>query len=136
MRFALIVFFSLGHMTIFLGDNQTETTFKQTYIAQTNRNFNMRWDEHAHLIERKCWQHSGITQHYEHCQHPFSKVNLQPIHNMQGKKWQKWQKLTDDTRIREALEIRRHGCGPGKGLNEDMGAYIKTDRWDPVLSSL
>ena len=23
----------------------------------------------------------------------------------------------------------------GKGLNEDMGSYIKTDIWDPVLST-
>ena len=39
-------------------------------------------------------------------------------------------------RIREALEIRRHNCGPGKGLNEDMGAYVKTDIWDPVLQTI
>ena len=39
-------------------------------------------------------------------------------------------------RIREALEIRHHNSGPGNGLNKDMGAYIKTDIWDPVLNSL
>ena len=38
-----------------------------------------------------------------------------------------------EMRIREALEIRRHNCGPGRGLNEDMGAYVRTDIWDPVL---
>ena len=48
----------------------------------------------------------------------------------------KERKQAYDTKIREALEIRRHGCGPGKGLNEDMGAYIRTDMWDPVLSSI
>ena len=45
-------------------------------------------------------------------------------------------KLAYDMRVREALEIRRHGCGPGRGLNEDMGAYIRTDIWDPVLNSI
>ena len=44
--------------------------------------------------------------------------------------------LTYDMRIREALEIRRHNSGPGKGLNEDMGAYVKTDIWDPVLRAI
>ena len=28
------------------------------------------------------------------------------------------------------------GCGPGKGLNEDMGSYIRTDIWDPVLNHI
>ena len=41
-----------------------------------------------------------------------------------------------DIKIREALEIRRHNCGPGKGLNEDMGANVKTDIWDPVLRTM
>ena len=45
-------------------------------------------------------------------------------------------KLTYDLKIREALEIRKNKCGPGKGLNEDMGAYVKTDIWDPVLHTL
>ena len=52
---------------------------------------------------------------------------------MQGKKKRK---LAYDTKIREALEIRRHGCGPGKGLNEDMGAHVKTDIWDPALATV
>ena len=39
-------------------------------------------------------------------------------------------------RMREAFEIRCHDTGPGKGLNEDNGAYLKTDIWDPVLKAL
>ena len=39
-------------------------------------------------------------------------------------------------RMREAFEIRRYDSGPGKGLNEDNGAYLKTDIWDPVLKNL
>ena len=52
---------------------------------------------------------------------------------MQGKNKRR---LGYDMRIREALEIRRHNNGPGKGLNEDMGAYVKTDIWDIVLGSM
>ena len=36
----------------------------------------------------------------------------------------------------EALDIRKHKCGPGHGLNEDMGAYVRTDIWDTVLNSM
>ena len=39
-------------------------------------------------------------------------------------------------KVREAFEIRRHNCGPGRGLNEDNGAYLKTDLWDPVLRGI
>ena len=46
------------------------------------------------------------------------------------------QKLAYDLKDREAIEIRRHGSGPGIGLNEEMGAYMKTDIWDPVLNTL
>ena len=33
--------------------------------------------------------------------------------------------LTYNLRMREAFEIRRHDSDPGKGLNEDNGAYLK-----------
>ena len=39
-------------------------------------------------------------------------------------------------RMRKALEIRKHKCGPGSGLNKDMGAYVKTDIWDTVLNAM
>ena len=52
---------------------------------------------------------------------------------MQGKN-KRW--LGYNLKIREAMEIRRHNSGPGKGLNEDMGAYIRTDMWDPVLNEI
>ena len=45
-------------------------------------------------------------------------------------------KLNCDLKVREAFEIKKANCGPGKGLNEDMGAYIKTDIWDPVLNHI
>ena len=37
-------------------------------------------------------------------------------------------------RKREAFEIRRHETGLGKGLDEDNGAFLKTDIWDPKSS--
>ena len=103
------------------------------YVGQTARSFNTRWAEHGKAIEKQQWQHSGISQHHQHCPERFSLDNFETLQTMQGKNKRK---LGYDLRIREAMEIRRHGSGPGKGLNEDMGAYIKTDMWDPVLSSI
>ena len=45
-------------------------------------------------------------------------------------------KLKRDLRIREVLEIQRHNCGPGQGMNEDWGSYVKTTQWGPVYSGL
>ena len=106
---------------------------KAIYIGQTARWYEKRWAEHQKAVENKQWSHSGISQHHEHCTLKPEIENFESIQNMQGKRKNK---LAYDMRVREALEIRRHGCGPGRGLNEDMGAYIKTDIWDPVLNSI
>ena len=44
--------------------------------------------------------------------------------------------LTYNLKVREALEIRRHNSGPGQGLNEDYGAYVKTTAWNPVFNQM
>ena len=97
------------------------------------RSCKLRWDEHGKAIQKENWHHSGITQHHQHCEQPFDKDNATVIKTMQGKN--KGQ-LTYNLKVREALEIRRNNCGPGRGLNEDMGAYVKTDLWDPVLRTM
>ena len=106
---------------------------KSIYIGQTHRSCEIRWKEHERAISKEQWHHSGITQHYEDCTHNFNKDNFEVIHNMQDKKKGR---LAYNLKVKEAFEIRRHDCGPGKGLNEDNGAYLKTDIWDPVLNSL
>ena len=45
-------------------------------------------------------------------------------------------RLAYDLKVREALEIRRHNCGPGRGLNEDFGAHVKTTQWNPVFHKI
>ena len=106
---------------------------KSIYIGQTGRSYEVRWAEHEKATQKEQWHHSGLTQHLENCPHSFNKDNFTPVNNMQGKHKKQ---LAYNLKIREALEIRRHNAGPGKGLNEDMGAYVKTDMWDPVLSSI
>lgn len=106
---------------------------KSVYVGQTSRVCDLRWKEHGNAIRTENWSHSGISQHHQVCANEFDSSNVSIIATAQSKSKKK---LLYDLKIREALEIRRHKCGPGKGLNEDMGAYVKTDIWDPVLHTM
>ena len=44
--------------------------------------------------------------------------------------------LAYSLKVREALEIKRQNSGPGQGLNEDFGAYVKTAQWNPVFHEM
>ena len=101
--------------------------------GQTCRSYKKRWKEHGKAIEKEQWQHLGITQHYQNCRKKFDTQNFSVVHNMQDKNKRR---LGYNMRLREALEIRCHKSGPGRGLNEDMGSYVKTDIWDTVLNSM
>ena len=48
----------------------------------------------------------------------------------------RWQMADRVLRVMEALHIRRLNCGPGKGMNEDMGSYVTTNQWQPILNKL
>ena len=106
---------------------------KAVYVGQTSRACDARWKEHANAIRTENWSHSGISQHHQTCEQIFDPSNVDIISTMQCKSKKK---LIYDLKIREALEIRRNKCGPGRGLNEDMGAYVKTDIWDPALHTM
>ena len=93
---------------------QCPCSTKSTYIGQTCRSYEIRWDEHGKAIQRQQWQHSGITQHYQHCPHNFDKNNFSIVQNMQCKNKRR---LVYDMRVREALGIRKHNCGPGLRQN-------------------
>ena len=103
------------------------------YVGQTSRACDLRWKEHGNAIRTENWSYSGISQHHQACANEFDSSNASIIATAQSKSKKK---LLYDLKIREALEIRLHKCGPGKGLNEDMGAYVKTDIWDPVLHTM
>ena len=105
---------------------------KAQYVGQTIRPINVRGKEHKRAATTGNWNHSGICQHKQHC--PLA-MDWEPevIVNMTNKNKNK---LTYDLKVREALEIRRHNCGPGSGLNEDFGAYVKTHMWDPVFHKM
>ena len=83
-------------------------------------------------MESQWWNHSGITQHHQHCD-AFDMSSFEVIKTMSGKNKKK---LNYDLKVAEALEIKKANCGPGRGLNEDWGAYVKTDAWNPVFNTM
>ena len=84
-------------------------------------------------MNRGNWSHSGISAHKEHCKEEIDWTKPTVITNKTGKNKKK---LNYDLKVREALEIRRRNCGPGQGLNEDFGAYVKTTMWNPVFHQM
>ena len=77
------------------------------------------------------WPHSGLTQHMQHCNGPIE--GPEPLCTTTAKN--KYA-MKHDLRVKEALYIRRFDCGPYKGMNEDMGSYVKTTQWAPVFNGM
>ena len=106
---------------------------KNTYVGQTIRSIGKRCLEHKKASEKGNWQHSGISQHKETCSQPVDWENPIVLKTMSGKNKKS---LAYNLKVREALEIKRQNSGPGQGLNEDFGAYVKTTQWNPVFHTM
>ena len=100
------------------------------YVGETKRSLKIRDGEHRKAAENGKWSHSGLTQHMERC-----KANIQGpemLCTADGKR----KNPKFDLRVKEALYIRRYNCGPGKGMNEDLGSYVSTTQWEPVFNRM
>ena len=99
---------------------------KAVYVGETRRSIDIRAKEHRKAAENGRWSHSGLTQHREKCSAPmdWSPKVLSRVSDKNP------QRLKHHLRVEEALWIRRLNCGPGIGLNEDYGSYVKTDACD------
>ena len=106
-------------------------THDTSYIGETNRSIEIRDKEHEKAAEKGQWSHSGVTQHREHCDAIIEEAEV--IETLQNKNKNK---LKYDLRIKEALYIKKYNCGPGYGMNEDWGAYVKTTAWTPVFNRI
>ena len=103
------------------------------YVGQTIRAIDSRCQEHKKASEKGNWHHSGMSQHKEHCSTEVDWENPSILATFSNKNKKR---LAYDLKVREALEIKRQNCGPGRGLNEDFGAYVKTTQWNPVFHSM
>jgi hypothetical protein len=97
---------------------------KMNYIGQTARRIETKAAEHKKAIEKSDWHHSGLTQHLENCSHQIDWQIEPTIITTLANKNKK--KLDYDLKIREALEIRCHNSGPGRGMNEDWGGHVES----------
>ena len=80
------------------------------------------------------WSHSGLVQHKESCKQPvkWDEPEILATYSNKNKN-----KLKFDLKVRESLEIMRHRSGPSDGgLNEDNGAYVKSQAWRPVMNRM
>ena len=92
----------------------------------------MRHSEHMKAAQNGKWTHSGLTQHMEKCDGEIKGPEILCSVDAKANK----NSMKYDLRVKEALYIRLHDCGPARGMNEDNGAYVKTTQWDPVLAKL
>ena len=107
------------------------TTHDVNYVGETARSFEIRDKEHRKAAEQQKWSHSGLTQHMQNCDTPIDKPEILCFTENKNKL-----KLKYDLRVKEALFIQRHKSGPGKGMNEDYGSYVKTQAWTPVFNRM
>ena len=98
------------------------------YIGQTKLKIDSRSDQHKVYVRKEQWENSGVASHARTCADG-------PLFN--ETKTIKVEYNTFDRRIREALEIQKHGAGPKEGgINKDEGMYVKTKFWLPFLKEL
>ena len=103
----------------------------KSYIGETARSFKVRHTEHMKAAESQKWSHSGLTQHMEHCNGTIEGPQILETVTNKNKNALKFK-----LRVREALYIRRFNTGPLRGMNEDMGSYVKTNQWAPVFNGM
>ena len=83
-----------------------------------------RNEQHQKYATKKQWENSGAAAHSGKCD---------------GILWDetetvKIEKNKFDRKVREALEIQRHKCGPtAGGMNIDIGSYVRTQFWTPFF---
>ena len=105
-------------------------THKIDYVGETKRSFKTRDAEHRRAAATGKWSHSGLKQHMQTCDATIPKPEI--LYNANAKN----KNPKFDLRVREALQIRRYNCGPGKGMNEDNGSYVTTTQWEPVFNRM
>ena len=104
----------------------------KSYIGETSRSFKTRHAEHMNAARSGIWKYSGLTQHKRICDGEIQGPEVLCTVNHKGNK----NSVKYDLKVREAMYIRYFDTGPFRGMNEDIGAYVKTTQWDPVYAEL
>ena len=98
------------------------------YIGETKIQIRNRNEQHEDYIKKEQWDRSGVAFHGKTCEGPMLWSKTETI---------KVERNRFDRKVREALEIQYHKCGPKDGgMNLDMGQYVKTLFWTPFFTHL
>ena len=98
------------------------------YTGETKLKICTRGQQHQKNVRQNIIDNSGIVNHSRKCN--------------KGIDWEEMRTLKIESnrferKVREALEIQYHECGPKKGgMNLDDGQYVKTKFWTPFFRFL
>ena len=97
------------------------------HIGETKIQVRNRIEQHQDYVQKGQWENSGAAAHSKTC----NGIQWDPIETIHR------EKNYFNRKVREALEIQYHKCGPeNHGMNLDNGSYVKTPFWTPFFASL
>ena len=103
------------------------TGCRNGYTGETKKKIVTRTNEHAKAVFLEDTQNDAIAAHQVECGCDIDMTKTKVL--AQETQW-------SPRKVREALEIRRLKTGPGRGLNQDMGDYVRTNHWDDLFEAI
>ena len=98
------------------------------YIGETKFKICSRGDQYRKNVIQNKIDYCGTTQHSQKCNKGIEWESLTAL-KVENNKF--------DRKVRGALEIQYHECGPKKGgMNLDDGQYVNTKFWTPYFKYL
>ena len=98
------------------------------YRGETKKRISTRLEEHKTYIEKEEWRKSGVALHSRQCNGKIEFEKAKTVAIISNK---------FERKVRETLEIQKHGCYKDEGgMNPDKGKYVTTKFWYPLLKHL
>ena len=100
----------------------------QPYVGETKLQIRNRILQHQDGVEKNNVMKSALAFHRISCSAPIDWDNVSTL-KIESRRFER--------KVREALEIQRHRCGPKHGgMNLDEGQYLKSSFWTPLFAFL
>ena len=100
----------------------------QPYVGETKIQIRNRILQHQDGVEKNNVMKSALAFHRISCSAPIDWDNVSTL-KIESRRFER--------KVREALEIQRHRCGPKHGgMNLDEGQYLKSSFWTPLFAFL
>ena len=100
----------------------------QPYVGETKIQIRNRTSQHQDCVNKNNVAQSALAFHRKSCN---ASINWDGVTTL------KIESRRFERKVREALEIQQHRCGPKSGgMNLDDGQYVKTLFWTPLFTFL